>query len=147
MSVIKRYLVKTSSGSSYEVIDETHLFGSDKWVVLKDGKRLPIICFAKFRELKMEASIMNLGKQHALDGVRYIRALEDSIGNALYTRNCIGYSMVFVGESNFNLGLQWVKKIIEAQRVNDHTMLVDIWSKIERSMGTSTSIVDVVPMR
>ncbi|HLD33401.1 MAG TPA: hypothetical protein VJB66_01655 [Candidatus Nanoarchaeia archaeon] len=47
----KKFVLKTENGSFYEVIDESHLFASDIWVIMVNGKRHVILYFGKYRQM------------------------------------------------------------------------------------------------
>ena len=134
----KKYVLKTDSGSLYEVYDETHIFGSDHWILIRQGKRSAVICFGNLRQLQKT----HLGGK-VTDYKEFLRAMEGEIGNALKTKSCIGKRLIYVDESNFNTAVQWLNLLHQSNKEGDRLKMARIWRAIEQSVGYTSKIVDV----
>jgi hypothetical protein len=92
----KEYVLKTNSGSLYEVIDESHLLGFDVWVIMVKGKRNVILYFGKYR--KMTPGILTIAKGRGETAYVKIKPLEGEVGMAITKGTCIGQNIFYVDE-------------------------------------------------
>jgi hypothetical protein len=101
----KKYILKTESGSFYEVIDESHLFAPDTWMLMKNGKRHVILSFGKFRQMIPNPNNPFGGPGQSKE-VK-IRNLQGGVGNNIANGTCIGHSVFYIPE---NLVAPYMKK-------------------------------------
>lgn len=146
----KEFVLTTESGSTYRVIDHTHLFKMDHWLTHKEGehKQYAILCFGNFRELRAGALLggnleaVRQNTKHVL-----LRILEKEIGKAITSKSCIGKTMVYVSESDFKVALDIINKSKEAEVKNAKLEEARLWRELATYAGNTTKIVSVTEVK
>lgn len=124
----QKYLLKTESGNYYEVIDETHLFGQDTWIILKNNVRNIIIAVGKLRERVPGP----LGGAIPLQTQKYFKQLDGEIKNAFVNGKCVGQVILYVPEQ------------LLAPHLKTKTISKEEWTRItSNSMGNTSTVIEV----
>lgn len=63
MFMPKKYIVKTESGSLYEIEDHRHLMGKDQWFISIKGKKKKILGLMKLKKPLKEIDIFDFREQ------------------------------------------------------------------------------------
>jgi hypothetical protein len=137
----KKYVLKTESGGLYEVFDESHLFGDDHWVLIKDNKKSAILCFGELREMLAEPALLGVGATRT--GKAFLRTLKGRVGDSLQNKSCRGHRVIYVSESELSSALLLLTELQNYVMTNDRPKMAKVWGQLERIVGYSSKIIDV----
>jgi hypothetical protein len=91
----KKYVIKTESGNFYEIIDESHLWHPDTWIIMFKGERQVILTFSK---AKLKQTLMDVVRGRVDYRKSAWRNLEGGIKTNFESGACIGHSVLFIEE-------------------------------------------------
>lgn len=91
----RNYVIKTDGGNLYEIIDESHLWHPDTWIILINKVRFVIISFSalKIRQTLTDAVAGRVDYRNA-----DWKHLEGGVGANINSGHCIGHAAIFIKE-------------------------------------------------
>jgi len=134
----KKYVLKTVSGSLYEVHDKTHVFGSDHWVLNIKGIDHPVLFFGKLSHFEKDPAFRS-----AMPNRVFLKALEGEIGQSLKSRSCVDHIIVYVPENHFKAALKHLEELRRLSQIGDRSKIADLWDRISREVEYSSEVTEV----
>lgn len=135
---MKKYVVKTKSGSLYELLDVAHMFGSDRWVVQKDEKQYFLICFANVRGVK--GGPFGRGVDSSK---RFIRIAEKVISTELAHGTAKGKILIYASKANFESVMKMYEQMVQTSKTNDEDKMIAEWKYFQKHVSHSSEIVEI----
>lgn len=123
---MKEYVLKTRSGSFYEILDESHLWFSDTWIVIVNGERCVVMSVA---DVASRQTLIDVAKGRV--PAPTIRNLEDGVGSHIERGTCKGHAIVYVKET-------LIRPYLKTRKVPAAT-----WQEISNEVGNTSPIVAV----
>lgn len=142
---MKKYLVRTESGSVYTLTESKHVFSDDYWIAEKEGQQEIVFCFAHPRKTSagVVAAFLAENTGIPMDKQNYIRVMDKTISEQLRSKECVGQAMYFISEHNLKNGLEHLKLLIKWNLENNHAEMVKWFHKYGNALGHTSKIIDV----